>query len=112
MYARVIYGARPILTIAPIATAPSPSSSARCSGLIMGYYRGWVDEILSRIIEAILSIPVILMAILIVFTFGRSRAGHHRHDRRAVRAGDHPDDPIGLDRRSGAGLRDVGQDAR
>ena len=39
----------------------------------MGYYRGMVDEILSRIIEAILSIPVILMAILVVFTFGQSR---------------------------------------
>ena len=39
----------------------------------MGYYRGWVDEILSRVIEAILSIPVILMAILVVFTFGQSR---------------------------------------
>ena len=32
----------------------------------MGYYRGWVDEVLSRIIEALLSIPVILIGILIV----------------------------------------------
>jgi|TARA_Y100000385_G_scaffold162187_1_gene168199 peptide/nickel transport system permease protein len=41
-------------------------------GLVMGYYRGWADEVLSRVIEAILSIPIILMAILVVFTFGRS----------------------------------------
>ena len=40
----------------------------------MGYYRGWVDEVLSRFIEALLSIPVILVALLIVSTLGPSRA--------------------------------------
>ncbi|MEL6890063.1 MAG: ABC transporter permease [Actinomycetota bacterium] len=72
VYTRVIYGARPILTIAPVATALAIVVGTML-GLLMGYYRGWVDEIFSRIIEAILSIPVILMAILVVFTFGSSR---------------------------------------
>lgn len=72
VYARIIYGARPILIVAPIATAVAIIVGTFL-GLIMGYYRGWVDEVISRIIEAILSIPVILMAILVVFTFGRSR---------------------------------------
>ncbi len=72
VFARVIYGARPILVIAPLATALAIVVGTLL-GLLMGYYRGWVDEIISRIIEAILSIPVILMAILVVFTFGRSR---------------------------------------
>ena len=40
-------------------------------GLAMGYYLGWVDG-LSRIVESILSIPVILTAILVIFTFGQS----------------------------------------
>ncbi|MFK7917704.1 MAG: ABC transporter permease subunit [Ilumatobacter sp.] len=71
VYTRIIYGARQILTIAPIATALAIAVGTFL-GLIMGYYKGWVDEILSRVIEAILSIPIILMAILIVFTFGRS----------------------------------------
>ena len=71
VYTRVIYGARQILTIAPISTAIAIVAGTFL-GLIMGYYKGWVDEILSRVIEAILSIPIILMAILIVFTFGRS----------------------------------------
>ncbi len=73
VYSRVIYGARPILTIAPIATAIA-IVVATLLGLIMGYYRGWVDEVLSRVMEAILSIPLILSAILVVFTFGRSQA--------------------------------------
>ncbi len=71
VYSRVIYGARPILIVAPIATALAIVIGTTM-GLVMGYYRGWVDEVLSRVIEAILSIPVILMAILVVFTFGRS----------------------------------------
>ena len=72
VYARVIYGARPILIVAPLATAIAIVVGTTL-GLLMGYYRGWVDEIFSRLIEAILSIPVILMAILVVFTFGNSR---------------------------------------
>ena len=39
----------------------------------MGYYRGWVDEVLSRVIEALLSIPVILVALLIISVLGSSR---------------------------------------
>ncbi|MGA9276828.1 ABC transporter permease [Ilumatobacter sp.] len=72
VYTRVIYGARPILIVAPLATGIAIVVGTLL-GLIMGYYRGLVDEVLSRIIEAILSIPVILMAILVVFTFGKSR---------------------------------------
>lgn len=72
VYARVIYGARPILIVAPLATAIAIFVGTLL-GLLMGYYRGWVDEVISRIIEAILSIPVILMAILVIFTFGSSR---------------------------------------
>jgi peptide/nickel transport system permease protein len=72
VYSRLIYGARPILIVAPLATGIAIVVGTLL-GLVMGYYRGWVDEVLSRLIEAILSIPVILMAILVVFTFGRSR---------------------------------------
>lgn len=72
VYSRVIYGARPILIVAPLATVIAIVVGTFL-GLVMGYYRGWVDEILSRVVEAVLSIPVILMAILVVFTFGNSR---------------------------------------
>jgi peptide/nickel transport system permease protein len=72
VFSRMIHGARPILIVAPLATAIAIVIGTLL-GLIMGYYRGWADEVLSRIIEAILSIPIILMAILVVFTFGQSR---------------------------------------
>jgi peptide/nickel transport system permease protein len=73
VYTRVIYGARKILVIAPISTALALAVGTLL-GLIMGYYKGWVDEILSRVIEALLSIPIILMAIVVIFTFGDSTA--------------------------------------
>ncbi len=72
VFSRLIYGTRAVLVIAPPATAIAIVVGTLL-GLLMGYYRGWVDEILSRIVEAILSIPVILMAILVVFAFGASR---------------------------------------
>ena len=32
-------------------------------GLLAGYYRGWVDTLLSRIIDLLLSIPLLLLGI-------------------------------------------------
>ena len=69
VFSRVIYGARPVLLVAPIAAALSVMAGT-ILGLTMGYYRGWVDEILSRIVEAFLSIPVILLALMVIVVFG------------------------------------------
>jgi len=68
---RVMAGARDVLIAAPIAAVLSVAMGAML-GTIMGYYRGWVDEVLSRIIEAFLSIPVVLIALLIVSALGAS----------------------------------------
>ena len=72
VYSRLIYGSRPVLIMAPAAAMLAVSVGAML-GLVMGYYRGWVDEVLSRLIEGILSLPVILLAILVVVMFGGSR---------------------------------------
>jgi len=72
VYARVIFGARPVLIVAPLAAAIAVTAGTLL-GLMIGYYRGWVDEIVSRIIEGFLSLPVILLAIIVLFTFGSSR---------------------------------------
>ena len=69
---RVMAGARDVLVAAPVAAALSVIAGSLL-GLIMGYYRGWIDEVLSRIVEALLSIPVILIALLITSTLGSSR---------------------------------------
>ena len=71
VYSRVIHGARPILIVAPIATVLAVAGGTLL-GLLSGYYRGIFDQIMSRLLEAILSIPAVLLAILIVVTFGRT----------------------------------------
>jgi len=69
---RLMAGARDVLVAAPI-TAGLSLAFGTLFGLLMGYYRGWVDEVLSRVIEALLSIPVILVALLIISVLGSSR---------------------------------------
>ncbi|MBX3569618.1 MAG: ABC transporter permease [Rhizobiaceae bacterium] len=44
-------------------------------GLACGYVRGWVDEVVMRIVEAILSIPFLVLALLAVSMAGPELAG-------------------------------------
>jgi peptide/nickel transport system permease protein len=68
---RVMAGARDVLVAAPISAVISVVAGTLL-GLLMGYRRGWIDEVLGRLIEALLSIPVILVGILIVSSLGTS----------------------------------------
>ncbi len=66
---RIIYGARIALTVAFVAaTAACVIGSAL--GLIAGYYRGFVDQIVSRIVDIWMSFPPVLFAILLVAVIG------------------------------------------
>ena len=69
---RVMAGARDVLIAAPIAAILSVALGSLL-GIVMGFYRGWIDEVLSRFIEALLSIPVVLIALLIISVLGASR---------------------------------------
>lgn len=70
---RVMAGARDVLIAAPVAALLSVALGSFV-GIVMGYYRGWMDEVISRVIEALLSIPVVLIALLIISVLGASRA--------------------------------------
>jgi peptide/nickel transport system permease protein len=41
-------------------------------GLVMGYYHGTIDDVLSRIVEAFLALPVVLVALLTLVVLGTS----------------------------------------
>ena len=41
-------------------------------GLIYGYYRGWLDTVIGRICDVVLSFPSLLLAFVFVAGFGRS----------------------------------------
>jgi peptide/nickel transport system permease protein len=69
---RVIVGARSVLVIALMATALGTIVGTTV-GLLCGYFRGVVDEVVMRIVDAILAIPVIITAGLAVVAVGQSQ---------------------------------------
>jgi peptide/nickel transport system permease protein len=68
---RVIWGSRTVLIYGPLATA-SAYLVGVVLGLAAGYRRGWLDEVLSRFSDLVLSFPVLVLYILIIATFGSS----------------------------------------
>ena len=71
VFARTMAGAHTVLIIAPLATALALLWGG-IVGLIAGYHRGLTDDIIMRIVDAFLALPVIITAILIIALLGRS----------------------------------------
>jgi len=71
IWSRLAYGARTVLTVAPIATAGAVALGI-ILGLAAGYYRGWTDVIITRVCDIILSFPVIILYMIILATVGAS----------------------------------------
>jgi len=68
---RVMVGSRDVLIVAPLAALLGVAAGTFL-GLVMGYYRGPVDDILSRLVEAFLALPVILVGLLTLVVLGTS----------------------------------------
>ena len=71
LFIRVLYGARTSLKIAIIATGFELMIGVFV-GMLAGYRRGWVDTLLSRLTDLILSIPFLLLAISLGVIYGGS----------------------------------------
>ncbi|MEY4607513.1 MAG: ABC transporter permease [Ilumatobacteraceae bacterium] len=71
VFSRVVAGARDVLKIAPLAAVLGVVFGVML-GLVMGYVGKRLDNVLSRIVEAFLSLPVILIALLAITTLGSS----------------------------------------
>jgi peptide/nickel transport system permease protein len=71
VFSRVLAGSRNILLIAPAATLLG-TVLGTILGLFTGYLRGVVDDVASRFIDAVLSLPLIVTSILIVTAIGKS----------------------------------------
>jgi peptide/nickel transport system permease protein len=65
---RLIYGGRVTLGVAFLTVALSLSLGTTV-GLVAGYYGGWIDDILMRIVDVFLSIPAIFLFILMSILF-------------------------------------------
>lgn len=60
--ARVVYGARVSLLVAVASTGIAVLLGVTV-GLLAGYFRGWVDAILSRAMDVMLAFPILLLGI-------------------------------------------------
>ena len=69
--ARVITGSRDILVITPLATLLG-TLCGTVLGLAMGYFGGALDLIASRIVEAVLALPSVIVAFLFIVALGPS----------------------------------------
>ena len=68
---RVVWGARTVLLYVPAATALAFAVGIG-AGLVAGYRRGWVDELLSRAGDLVLAFPALVLYIVIISRFGAS----------------------------------------
>ncbi len=84
LWSRMIYGARVILVQMPITeTFWIPGGTALWGvivalivgmtlGLLGGYYGGWIDEIIMRLLDAMMAVPIILLYMIIMAALGAS----------------------------------------
>jgi peptide/nickel transport system permease protein len=68
---RVIVGAKDILIVAPLATLLGTVLGTSI-GLMQGYFRGRVDSFSGRLVEAVLALPIVIVAFLFVVALGPS----------------------------------------
>ena len=73
VFSRVIIGARDILIVAPLATLLG-TVLGTALGLAIGYLRGVVDDVASRVIEALQALPLVIVALMALAAVGTSNA--------------------------------------
>jgi peptide/nickel transport system permease protein len=84
LWSRLIYGARVVLVMLPISeNFWLPGGTALWGvilglivgatlGLMGGYFGGWIDEVVMRVLDAMMAFPVILLYMIIIAAVGAS----------------------------------------
>jgi peptide/nickel transport system permease protein len=73
VFSRVVVGARDILMIAPLATLAG-TLAGTALGLVLGYVGGWLDHAAGRLIDALLALPLVIVALAALAALGPSNA--------------------------------------
>ncbi len=68
-FTRILYGGRVSLAVAGAAVAFALLVGGLL-GLLAGYYRGWVDTLIMRVTDVLLSFPAVLLAIALIAFLG------------------------------------------
>ncbi|MEI8177121.1 ABC transporter permease [Aestuariivirga sp.] len=70
LFSRIIYGARNTIGIAFITTLLSFAIGGTL-GVLTALKRGWLDQAISRVVDAFLAIPVLIFALMLLAVFGK-----------------------------------------
>ncbi len=75
VFSRVVYGSRDVLYLSLTSTFVATVIGGLI-GLASGLVGGWVDELLMRLFETIISIPLLVLALLAIAAAGPKASGH------------------------------------
>jgi len=71
LFSRVVWGSRLAVRLGTLSVLVAATGGVAL-GLVAGYYRGWVDNLISRLLEVVLAFPGELFAIAIIAVLGPS----------------------------------------
>jgi peptide/nickel transport system permease protein len=71
LLARLVYGARVSLSVG-ISTVLVSGLVGVALGLVAGFYRGWVDDLLMRLVDVQMGFPNLLLALVVLYAAGPS----------------------------------------
>lgn len=71
MLTRLIYGGRISITVGIIGVLVS-GIIGTFLGLMAGYYRGWIDDVIMRAVDVFMSVPLLLLALMVLYILGPS----------------------------------------
>lgn len=68
---RLIYGGRISISVGVLGVLTS-SIIGVFLGLIAGFYRGFIDDVIMRVVDVFMSVPLLLLALMVLFILGPS----------------------------------------
>lgn len=69
VFSRIVYGSRISLAVGIVSVAIATLGGSAI-GIVSGYYRGWVDMALQRLVDAAMAFPGLILALAIVAALG------------------------------------------
>lgn len=71
IFTRVVYGARVSLSVSLTGVLVA-GAVGTLLGMLAGFFGGWVDTVIMRLVEVTMSIPLVLLGLVIAVAFGSS----------------------------------------
>lgn len=69
LFARLLFGGRVSVSVGLLGALTSGLIGITL-GLVAGYYRGWVDDLVMRAVDAVSALPTLLIALFVLFLLG------------------------------------------